>query len=318
MTVPQMILGALKDVLLAFTPNRSLQEALLKYDFKVGVPRQNLMQLCFSPLANLPLVILLTILWLDPVNQSIPLESWMSQIFGAEGDFRYLLLDGRISVMAAFSVVFFFLEFIFKLEYLWVVILFFFLAKWQLHIHLAVSGLIGIYLARAIYLCFLQSSLVSQTKKIWCWGTGLQLIATVAAAIISLVVVDGYERNRILETFRIDRTDFFFLLILFFSFCQFLALTCWGHFHFQKQTDPTFLPVYFSSSTWLPRMKPRPRLQARLREKVAASLHAHTKSIKDLNEMKDQGLGVRLDSLEKVLNQELVYLQTAASRLTSS
>ena len=60
------ILLALQEVFLSYTPERSFTQSMIKFDFKLGPERSNLMQLCFSNLAAWPLFfILLLILLLE-------------------------------------------------------------------------------------------------------------------------------------------------------------------------------------------------------------------------------------------------------------
>lgn len=316
MKLVSIILAAVKEVFLSFTPNRSLLEAMMRFDFKVGDPRKNLMQLSFSPLASWPLFILLGLVWLSS-DKSCCLYSMVSKVFGDESAIRYLLLDGRPSAMLSVFLIFFILEWILRKEYLLIALPAFFLSTYELHLHLAVSAAIGVYLSRSCYLWWFHIELESLSRKIWIWATTLQFVATVVVSVGSLWALDSYQFFRSFSPGVLrNGTEFLIFMIFSFQFFIFLFLSLWGHFSYQKKVDPSFLPIYFSTTTWILRFKMSFLLKKQLKEKTAEGLKVHMKSLQQLQEMKDQSPGVSLKHLEEVLNKELVYLQTSASRLT--
>lgn len=317
MNVAQMVLAAVKQVFLALTPNRSLIEGLLKYDFKIENPRVNLMQISFSPLANWPLYCILFLIWLDPTRSVVSLQSVMTKIFGAESSVRFFLLDGQILKMATVLAIFFISEWILRKEYLLIAAIFYFLAQSEIHLNLALAAIIGVYLSRAVYLWWVSIDLQSQTRRIWLWVTSLQLLATVLSSLLSLFLLDQYSRLQYFSgSFSENRFLFLLSMVFFFQFFIFLFLAMWGHFSYQFKEEPSFLPVYFSSASWISRFKISLGMDQQLKEKVVKTLKHHSDSLVQLNEMKDQSPGLRLDELQETLNKELGHLQRAASRLT--
>ncbi len=318
MSVTKMVITAVKQVMLSYSPTRSLLDGIMRYDFKIGETRQNLMQISFSPLAAWPMFFILIIIYLDPTRSFFSLQKLMSTIFDVNGEARIFLLDGQVSTMAAVAVAFIFLQWILRKEYLWLALIFFFLNQGEMHIHLATAAIIGVFLSRSFYLGWISFDLVSRTRKIWNWATGLQFVATVFVSIASLFMLDQYGK---LQYFAgsLSENRFLFLIwvVFFFYFFHFVFLALWGHFSFQKKADPSYVPVCFSTSVWLGRFKLRTELESQLKAKATETLNHHTTSLNQLKEMKDQSPGIRLGSLEETLNKELAYLQRSASRLTT-
>jgi hypothetical protein len=317
MSLLKQVFNSVKEVLWSFTPNRSLYEAMMKFDFKVDDARQNLMQLSFSALANGPLFILLALLMVEPTRNSWSLIQLLQNIFGNDSQLVFFFLDGQFSSMLIVASLFFVLEWILRKEYLLIVILFYFLNKSELHLHLATAGLIGIYISRACYLWWFHIELESQTRKIWHWATSLQLVATFISVILSLSALDYFKHeNYFANTISQNRSEFFISVILVFQISIFIMLSLWGHFYFKIKNDPADLPTYFSTTTWILRFKMSYFLKKKLKDKTSQQIKAHQASLDQIKELKDQGLGRAMNSIEPTLNKELGYLQLAASRLT--
>lgn len=318
MSLPvKMIFSVIQDVLKTGTPNRALTEGLIKYDFKLEEPRQNLMQISFSALANWPLFFALLLIAFDPTRSLWSLNALMARLFGEDSSVRFFLLSGQISDMATILAIFFLLEWIFRLEYFLIAIVFYFLAQSQLHLHLALSAVMGVYLSRACYWWWLRFDLESRTQKIWTWAASMQLLAVIVVSFFSLVVLDQYQHLQYFSGSQTEnRYQFLLSVVFFFQFMTFLLMSLWGHFSFQQKADPSYLPVYFSSSVWIARFGISSRLVGALQLKTQESLKAHERSLAQLKELKDQSPAGAMKTLEETLHKELGYLQTAASRLT--
>lgn len=318
MSLAKMVLLAVKQVVLSWTPTRSLLEGSMRYDFKVGEARQNLMQIAFSPLAAWPLFLILLFVYFDPTRSFFSLQKLMSAIFDVNGEARVFLLDGQVSTMATVAAVFFFLQWVLRKEFLWIALIFFFLNHGEMHIHVALGAVIGVFMSRAFYLWWIGLDLVSRTRTIWNWASGLQFVATICVSLGSLVMLDQYGRLRYFAG-SLSENRFLFLIsvIFFFYFFHFVFLAVWGHFSFQKKAEPSYVPVCFSTSVWLGRFKLRSDLESELKVKTTETLSHHLASLNQLKEMKDQSPGIRLGTLEETLNKELAYLQRSASRLTT-
>lgn len=318
MSLPvKMIFSAVQEVLKSGTPNRALFEGLTRYDFKIGEPRQNLMQISFSALAGWPLFFVLGLIWLDPTRSLWSFHGVMAQLFGEDSSFRFFLLSGQISDMATVLAIFFFLEWVLRLEYFLIAVVFYFLSQSQLHLHLALSAVIGVYLSKACYGWWLRLDLESRTRQIWTGVTTMQLLAVLGVSLGSLIVLDQYQQFQYFSGSQTEnRYQFLFSVIFSFQFFSLLLMSIWGHFFFQKKVDPSYLPVYFSSSAWVARFGVSSRLNRELRLKTQESLKTHESSLVQLRELKDQSPAGAMKTLDEVLHKELGYLQTAASRLT--
>lgn len=317
MSVANMVLLAVKDVMKTLSPTKSLQEGLIGFDFKIGEARKNLMQISFSPLAAWPIFIILAIVYLDPTRFILSLQKVMSILFDPQSEARFFLLNGQISTMGTVAALFFILQWFVRKEFLWIAVVFYFMNQGEMHIHLALSGIIGIFLSRSFALVLMGLSLVGRTKQIWNWSSGLQMLASLIVSFCSLVLIDYLGRLQYFAGSLVENRFAFLLLVIFsFYLFHFIFLAIWGHFSFQKKADPSFVPVYFSSSAWLGQIRLSLVIENQLKIKVAETLKHHMSSLNQLTEMKDQSPGLRLGSLEETLNKELAYLQSSASRLT--
>ena len=298
-----LIKDALKNVLQALTPNRSVLEGMMKYDFKMGDSVQNVMQVSFSSLANWPLFLICILVWVDPIRTFWSLQ----QVLGEDSSIRFFLLSGQPLPMFFFLIAFFLLESLLKKEYLLVGLLFYFLHRSDLHLHLALAGIIGVYFARAVYLFRLMVGLESKTRNVWRWVTTLQLLVIMVTALVAVGSLDQFWPR------------FYYLIsaVFLFHLLSFLTLATWGHFYIQVKNDPAYIPVHYSSALWLRKSFGFTRsFRKKLKDQVDVQIKRHLVSLAQVQEMKDQSLGVRVSTLENILNKELGYLQTAASRLT--
>jgi hypothetical protein len=271
------------------------------------------MQLCFAQLANWPLYLVLVAIYFDPTKYMWTLQKTL----GDNSSLGFYLLDGRLANMLIFFLVFFFIEWILRKEFLLIAIIFYFLVKSDLHVHLALAAILGIYISRCTYLWWFYVDLESLTRKIWKTTTLIQLGAIFFVSIGSLYGLDFLQQNRYFSaTSAENRFEFLLGVIFSFHLITQLILVVWGHFSLQKKSDPSFLPVYYSTTTWILRFKMSFLLKNNLKDVVAKVLQSHLKSYEQMKEIKDLGLGVKVSSIEETLNKEIVFLQLASSRLT--
>lgn len=305
------ILQSLKDVFLALTPGRSFCESMIKADFKVGDKRTALMQLCFSSLASWPLIVLLSLVYYCPLT-------WQLTRVLPEDNFMVLsLLDGRLSALIVFFAVVYVLQWIFRLEYLFLVLFFYGVRSQQLHINMAVVGVLAIYLSRISYQWWLAVDCASTTKTIWKSAHVLQLIAWLITAIMALSALDYLQRQYLFsDNGDLSRFNFLIVIVLLYHTWTHLFLSFWGHFYFQKNNEPSDLPVHYSTAQWLLRFKISQRLRLQLRQLVSAQLAQHQQHQEQMAELKRQHPALGQNSLQSVLSQELSFLSEANLRLT--
>ena len=118
------------------------------------------------------------------------------------------------------------------------------------------------------------------------------------------------------ETSELNRFNFLIVVILLYhGFCH-LFLSLWGHFYILKKREPTFLPVYYSTVSWVLKFNKfnnkfnytSKKLLSALRDKTTEQLQKHQESQKQLQELQKQNVGLQRLPIEKVLNQEIEYL----------
>jgi hypothetical protein len=305
------ILLSLKDTLLALTPGRSFCEAMLKADFKVGDRRRALMQLCFSSLAAWPLAVLVVLVGFCPL-------SWQLTRILPQDHFMVLwLLDGRLPELLIFFAALYVLQWILRLEYVFLILIFYGVRSQQLHINLAVAGVLAIYLSRISYQWWLSVDCASVTKTIWKSAHVLQLVAWVVTAVLALSALDYLQRQYLFsENGDLSRFNFLVVIVLLYHAWGQLILSLWGHFYFQKNQDPSDLAIHYSTAQWLLRFKISKSLRARLRAQVSEQLAKHQQHQEQMAELRAKHPALGQNNLQSVLTQETVFLSEANLRLT--
>lgn len=303
---------ALKNVILAFSPSRSFIEAMMKYDFRIGDRKGNLIQLCFSNLASWPLIPILALIFFDPFKYSWKLVDFIT----FENPLILFFLDGRIANMAAVFVIFFIAEWVFRKEYLLLALVFYFVNRSELHIHLATVGVLGVYASRICYLWRLSVDLESETKKIWMSASVLQFAAWLLIAFTTLTALDYLQINHLFsQTGELSRYNFLVLIVLLYHGFSHVLLSLWGHFYAQRMLEPSHLPIFFSTAKWISKFNMRYYLQNLLKLRIKEQLEKHSVSQIQLLELKEQNPGILRLSVGEALEKELSYLKEAELRL---
>lgn len=306
------IFFVLKEVFLSYTPARSLIESMMKYDFKIGEMKTNLMQICFSNLASWPLIPILFIIYLDPFKYSWSLVGLLS----FENPFVLLLLDGRISNMIVFFFIFFILEWVFRKEYILIAAVFYFLNRSELHIHLATVAVFAIYFSRICYLWWFSVDSESETKKIWKSVSILQTCAWFFVGFATITALDFVQLNHLFNrNGELSRFNFLCIAILLYHGFSHLFLSLWGHFYSQKKIEPSHLPTYYSTANWLLRFNMSYYLQRLLKTQVSQQLQKHLNSEAQLYELKIRNPALANFSVGDVLSREIAYLKEANLRM---
>ncbi len=304
----KQILFSLKAVFLAFYPTRSFVEAMLKYDFKIGDAKANLMQLCFSNLASWPLLLILLAVYFDPFK-----NSWsLLELLSFENPAVLFLLDGRFFNMLVFFLIFYIAEWLIRKEYILIGLIFYFLHRSEFHIHLATVALLAVYLSRISYLGWFSVDLKSSTKKIWKTISVLQLSAWGLVSFTTISALDFIQTNYLFsEATEFSRFNFLCLTVLLYYVFSHLFLSLWGHFYLQKKQEPAALPVYYSTANWLRRFKLSYYLQSLLKSCIAEQLAKHQENVLTLQQLKVLSPGIAKFAVGDVLDEEIGYLKLA-------
>lgn len=307
------IKNALIEVILAFTPSRSHLEAMMRLDFKIGDERTNFMQLCFSNLAAWPLFVLAFVLYFDPNRFSWSLQKLLlSRQVSA-----FFLLDGRPQNMILFFLVFFFIQWILRVEFLLIGIIFYFLLKSDLHLHLALAAILAIIFSKNCYLWWFHTDLRSRSHHIWKVISGLQLFGSFLGGLFSLYLLQVfYFKGYFSESISANRFETLILFLFIIYFLPFILSLGWGHFYFKKKFNPTEFPIHYSTANWILRFKMRPYFKKKLLDQTLKYLEIHQKNLEDLAAIKDLSPVSIPFKIGEILKTEISLLKMASSRLT--
>ena len=307
------ILAALKDVLLSYGPARSFVEAMIKFDFKIGEAHTNLMQICFSNLASWPLIPLLFLIFFDPFKFSWSLVGLLS----FDNPVVFFLLDGRLAGMLIFFVLFFVMEWVIRKEYLLIGLIFYFLNRNELHIHLATVALLAVYVSRICYLWWLSVDSESETKKIWKSISQLQFAAWVLVSFSAIGALDYLQINHLFsQSGEMTRFGFLGVTVLLYHGFSHLFLSLWGHFYFQRTTEPSQLSTFYSTANWILRFNMSNYLRSLLKARIPQQLEKHLESELQYVELKKLNPALANFSVGPVLGREISFLKEAGLRLS--
>ena len=244
----QVLKAALKQVFWSFSPTQSQLQAMIRIDFKIEDARTNWMRLCFSVLASWPLLAVLMVLYLVPDANFLRLSLALQK----HPSFIFWLLDGRALNMLIFFGGFFLIQWIVRLPFVFIVIIFNYLMRSDLHFHLALAALVGVFAGHGSWMLWLQKKTESDTRIIWKKAMTLQLFAVLVSVIIISLVLQAMHINNFFAASAIaNRPEFFLYSLVLIYFLQFLFLSIWGHFRFQQKKEPADFPVCYSTAAWL-------------------------------------------------------------------
>lgn len=309
----KQILIVIKEVLMSYYPERSLIDSMMKYDFKSGDVKTNLMQLCFSNLASWPLILILFYIANDPFK-----DSWsLIRSLSFTNPIVLFLLNGLWVTMLIVFVIFFVLQWVFRKEYLFLALIFYFTSRSEIHVNLAVIAALAVYLSRISYLFWMATDCVSETKKIWKAVSTLQLLAWAVVLIMAMTALDYLQVNHLFnEKTEMNRFNFLAIIVLSYHIFSHLFLSLWGHFYVQKKQDPSVLNVYYSTAYWILRFNISYHLQSLLKLQISELLEKHNQNDQQFKELKKQAPGLSQFNVEETLRKEILHLNEAKLRLS--
>lgn len=310
-----LILNVLKNVVLTFSVKKCQIEALIKFDYKIGDARENLMQLCFSSFAAWPLFLGLGIIAWDPFYKEFSLSNYIA----ADNFILLSLLDGRGFSMFCYFVLFFVIEWLFRKTTFTILVVCYFLNRFDLHINIAMAAIFAILLSQIGYLWWAVVDIKSESKTIWRRAHYAQLFNWIICFFVGFNALDAVQINRQLsENSWFNRLFFVSVVLLSYYALRFVLLSLWGHFHSKREEDPSYLGTYYSSAHWLLRFSISSQLQKVLREKTEKQLKTHQENLKNFIELKMQNPGLGTLPLEAVLYSEVDSLKEALVRLNKA
>ena len=308
------IKSALKSVLMSFTPRRALIESMIRIDFKLGDEKAELMKLCFAPLAAWTLFVLLALIYVDPTKNLWSLQRLLQDNYLI----TFQLLDGRMQNALFFLMMFLVLERLIRNEYLLIALVFYFLAKSDLHFHLALAAVSGIFLGRSTHYWALRKTLVSTVAKTWRTVALWHVFAAIVSLAVTVFALENLANSGYFgESVSVNRREFFIYSVALNYFIQFLFLAMWGHFRPIKKIEPTDFPINYSTSTWFGKLRLRRRFVEAVRIQVTNKTLLHQSNLNELNAINDLSPASIPAKISKILQTELQFLILASSRLTA-
>ena len=306
------ILKSVKASLLSFSPHKSLVESFVRFDFKIGDARENLMQACFSPIASWTMFVLMAIIAFDPFK-----ATWsLSYLLSPDNSFFLYILDGRSQSMLVFFLAAFAIEWIIRREYLILFVLCYFLGRFELHTNLALSALLGVLLSRVCYQGWAALDLTEDAKKIWLRLHQVQGASWLIVSFASLWALDFLQANQLFQRDGLlTRFNFFVVVYALYQAISMIGSMIWGHFYFHSQKDPSHLFTHYSSAHFILRFSLGEQLVYELKNRVKEQLQKHNQHAEEYELLRQQSPGLANLPFSKVINSELSYLREASIRL---
>lgn len=306
------ILKSFKQAVLSFSPHKCLVESFLRFDFKLGDARENLMQACFASLASWPMLLLFAVIVYDPFK-----ADWsLVHILAPDNSFLLYLLDGRVQTMFVFFGLAFVIEWIFRREYLYLFVIAYFVGRFELHINLAVASLLGVLLSRISYQWWAMLDLTSESQKIWARLHQTQMLAWVVTAVLALLALDYLQVNHLFQKQGLlTRLNFLAGLYACYHGLNLMCSMLWGHFYFHAEKDPTALPTHYSSAQFILRFPLGEQLVYQMKKLVKEQIQKHTQHSQEYENLKKESPGLSNFPFSKVVATELSYLREALLRL---
>lgn len=255
-----MIFTQVKQVLKSLFSERAEHEALLAFDFKLADFKTSLMRLCFSPLANWPLFVVVLILYYNPFR-------YQFQMLGGVAGAVSFIYAPHWQVGISFGII---CSYFLGLINIPIVVALYFISQGEVHTIIAGSMIVGVFAGRSLKYFKLSVKLESETKKMAIYFNLLQLVSLFIATFISLYI---YEYMTVLGLF--SRTLFayrfeFIAIGLFVIYAvQLLLNAVWGHFYSRKSFEPSKIQVYYSTSQILRRLSFGSSMKSALKQQVS-------------------------------------------------
>ena len=306
------VLKSFKSALISFSPHKSLVESFMRFDFKLGDARENLMQACFASLAAWPMFLLFAVIAYDPFKADWSLVHFLAP----DNSFLLFLLDGRLQTMFVFFSLAFVVEWIFRREYLYLFVLAYFIGRFELHINLAVASMLGIILSRIAYQWWAMLDLASESQKIWARLHQMQMLGWVATTAVTLLALDYLQINHLFQKQGLlTRLNFFAAVYACYYAVTLMGSMVWGHFYFHAKKDPTALPTHYSSAQFILRFSLGEQLVYQMKKLVKEQIQKHTQHSEEYENLKKESPGLSNFPFAKVIATELNYLREALLRL---
>ena len=253
-----MILEQIKKNILKLASVKTQHEALAAIDFKLSDEKSGLIQMCFSILSDWPIVVMLVLLYLNPLRYQFSL-------------FSFLPMDSKVLVWA-FSENFF-LGFlilslantIFNFRFLWLTVIAWFISNGDIHIFLAIGAVSGVFFSSIRKNLKLSADIHGKIKNTWLYFSIVQMASVILAAIANYNVYFNLKSlGYFSATMSVNRFEFFILAVMIHLFSELVLTSIWGHFYSRRNIEPADWKLYYSTAPVLKKLRLSPQFKTQL------------------------------------------------------
>lgn len=295
-----MIFTQIKNVMKSLFSERAEHEALLVYDFKLADFKTSMMRLCFSPLANWPLFVVILLLYFNPFR-------YQFQILGGISGAVSFIYAPHWQIGLSFGII---CSYFLGLINIPIAVALYFISQGEVHTIIAGSMIVGIFAGRSLKYFKLAVKLESEIRKMAIYFNILQLISLVAATFISLYIYEYMTAvglfSRTLFAYRFE----FISISLFVIYAiQFSLNGIWGHFYASKSFEPSKIQIYYSTAQILRRLSFGSAMKAELKQQVT------TKESELKTQLADPSVAYLPKNILNTAKEEQAFLELAQKYL---
>jgi hypothetical protein len=298
--------------MLSLSFSKSMLESMMRWDFKEGSARENLMQLCFSSLGSWFIILLTLVVSVLP-PELLPLHA--SDQF-SDYSLVHFMLNGYFLNMIAFAAAAFVLTWLFRFENILLLIIALLVKFSWLHINSAVAGVLSVLLSALCYRWWAVMDIKSEARRIWNSLHQIQMISFLVTFSASLYFLDFVQLNGLFSEHGFNRVQFLAALLAGYYALNFLMMSVFGHFYFHRKIEPQHLQVYFSTANWILRFRFKREVNETLRKKAETEIVKHQDHLKNFIDLKTSSPGLATLPIENVLLSEIDHLKEAILRFS--
>lgn len=244
-----MILEQIKKNIFKMSSVKTQHEALAAIDFKLTDEKSGLMQMCFSILADWPIVLMMLVLFLNPLRYQLSM-------------FSFLPMDSKVLVWA-FSENFFLGFLIFALantllnyRFLWLSIVAWLISNGDIHIFLTIGAVSGLFFSATRKNLKLSADIHGKIKNTWLFFSMVQMAAVIFSAIVNYTIYFNLKSlGYFSATMAVNRYEFFMLAVIIHLFSEFVLTSIWGHFYSRRKIEPADWKLFYSTAVILKKLR---------------------------------------------------------------
>lgn len=295
-----MIFTQVKQVMKSLFSERAEHEALIAFDFKLTDFKTSLMKLCFSPLANWPILVFILILYFNPFR-------YQFQFLGGISGAISFIYSPHWQIGLSFGII---CSYFLGLINIPIAIALYFISQGEIHTIISGSMIVGVFLGRSLKYFKLAVKLESQTKRILIYFNILQILSLALGTWFSLFIYEYMSAAGFFSrTLFAYRFEYVALSLAVIYGLQFLINGVWGHFYSRRSLEPSSLQVYYSSSQLLRRFSLSQSFKTQLQQQ------ASTKLIELKNQLADSSSAYLPKNILSAAKEEQVFLELAQKYL---